>query len=250
VIVLNKRNIQIDIRNVVLGYDGKPVLPVMNLTVNQGDFLGVVGPNGAGKSTFLKAILGLLKPMSGEIVLGDKIRFGYVPQREALDELFPLTVRDIVSMARYPLIGLLGRSRTEDKKAVDNALEKLEISNLANHQFRDISGGQKQRTLIARALATDPDVLILDEPTNGMDLRSESTIMEIISKLNDSGQTVIMVTHLLNLIVRYAKTTLILNDRIHHGNVCEILNDRILNHIYDIDVEVVADSSGRQVVLV
>jgi ABC-type Mn2+/Zn2+ transport system ATPase subunit len=243
-------NSQIEIKNVVLGYDGKPVLPVINLGVNRGDFLGVVGPNGAGKSTFLKAILGLLKPMSGEIKFDSKLRFGYVPQREALDELFPLTVRDIVKMARYPLIGLLRRSQKTDNEAIDNALEKLEISNLSNHQFRDISGGQKQRTLIARALATDPDILILDEPTNGMDLRSESAIMDIIQKLNDSGQTVIMVTHLLNLIARYAKTTLILNDSIHHGNVCEILNDKILNHIYNMEVEVVSDSSGRQVVLV
>ncbi len=240
----------IEISNLILGYNGKPVLPELNLNIHQGDFLGVVGPNGAGKSTLLKALLGLIKPLSGRINCSKKIRFGYVPQRESLDELFPLTVRDIVGMARYPLTGLLGRIRPEDRTAVENALHKLGITHLRDVQFRDISGGQKQRTLIARALATEPDILILDEPTNGMDLKSECAIMEVIRSLNDSGLTVIMVTHLLNLVARYVKTTLILEERVHYGKVGEIFSDQIISGVYDMNVQVRTDSSGKQVVLV
>src|SRR5437588_2416737 len=190
-----------------LGYGRNVVLRDIHFDIEQGDFLGIVGPNGAGKTTLLKAILGLLKPLSGQVfVSAGGLRIGYVPQRESVDTLFPLTVMDIVLMGRYTRLGPFGRPGRDDKERAMEALRSVGITDLANRSYPNLSGGQKQRALIARALVGNPNLLILDEPTNGMDLASERAIMELVRMLHDEDRiTVLMVSHLLHTVVNYAK---------------------------------------------
>lgn len=241
---------QLEFRNVSLGYGGKKVLPPIDLVINKGDFLGIVGPNGAGKTTVLKALLGILKPLSGTLSIGKNVRFGYVPQQEFLDELFPLSARDIVSMARYPFQRFPGRFTSGEREAVENALRRVEISDIAHHLYRELSGGQKQRTLIARALASDPSILVLDEPTNGMDILAESSMMTIIDDLNRQGLTIVMVSHLLTLVARHASTIMLINREIFMGPVEEILTERMLSQAYGGSVKITSDRQHRPLIYV
>jgi len=235
----------LEFRDVILGYGGNPVLPKINLEVYKGDFLGVVGPNGAGKTTLLRAILGLLTPLQGHILRYGKHRYGYIPQQQSMDEMFPLTARDVVNMSRFSLNPPFMPLNKKDRNAVNEALNKVGIGDIADRLFRSLSGGQKQRTLIARALASEPQILILDEPTNGMDIRAEKSIMDIISKLNAGGITVIMVTHLLNLVVNKADKLMLLNEHIQMGSLGEMLNSNSLSRTYGGNVEVFHDSHGQ-----
>jgi ABC-type Mn2+/Zn2+ transport system ATPase subunit len=225
-----------------LGYGHRRVLTGIDFDVVAGDFLGIVGPNGAGKTTLLKAILGLLKPMAGTITrTGEDLRIGYVPQRESVDTLFPLTVLDIVLMGRYTRIGPFARPGRQDTERAMKALEHVGIAELAHRPYPNLSGGQKQRTLIARALAGEPNLLILDEPTNGMDLVSEKAIMELVRLLHDEDRiTVLMVSHLLNTVVNYARRIAILGDGVlREGQVEEMVTSPGLTELYGIPVQVV-----------
>jgi len=216
-----------------------------------GDFLGIVGPNGAGKTTLLKAILGLIKPMAGRVAKSsDDLRIGYVPQRESVDTLFPLTVLDIVLMGRYPRLGPFGRPGKEDKERAFSALEHVGITPLAHRSYPNLSGGQKQRALIARGLVGEPNLLILDEPTNGMDLASEKAIMELVRKLHDDDQiTVLMVSHLLNTVINYARRIAIVGDgSLREGDVSKMITSKNLTDLYHTGV-LVANVDGRLIVL-
>lgn len=240
---------QLTLQNLVLGYEGKAILPPLDLSMKKGDFLGIVGPNGSGKTTILKAILGLLHPLSGRVMTAGGTRFGYVPQQEVLDELFPLTARDIVAMARYPLMGMRLRLNSHDREMVENSLERVDLLAIANRPYRELSGGQKQRTLIARALAAEPDILVLDEPTSGMDIIGESAIMGIIEKLNAQGLSIILVTHILNLVARYAGSILLIHGEIFHGTLDEILTEEMLTKAYNSPIRVLTDEHQRKVIL-
>jgi ABC-type Mn2+/Zn2+ transport system ATPase subunit len=241
----------IDLDNVDLGYGRRRILTGVSLHVAPGDFLGIVGPNGAGKTTLLKAILGLLPPQSGRIIRGaGDLRIGYVPQRESVDTLFPLTVLDIVLMGRYKRLGAFKRPGRADRGWGYKALEHVGISNLAGQPYSNLSGGQKQRALIARALVGEPNLLVLDEPTNGMDLVSEQAIMELVRHLHDVDRiTVLMVSHLLNTVANYARHIAIVGDGVvREGPVEEMVTSSRLSELYGIGVQVV-DVDGRRVVL-
>lgn len=234
-----------------LGYGRRRVLKDIDFDVEAGDFLGIVGPNGAGKTTLLKAILGLLSPMAGLISrASDGLRIGYVPQRDSVDTLFPLTVLDIVLMGRYTRIGAIARPGAEDKALAMRALEHVSMADMANRAYPNLSGGQKQRALIARALVGDPNLLILDEPTNGMDLVSERAIMELVRRLHDRDQiTVLMVSHLLNTVASYAQRIAIVGEgSLREGTVADMVTSRSLSELYRMDVQVV-DVDGRRVIL-
>jgi ABC-type Mn2+/Zn2+ transport system ATPase subunit len=234
-----------------LGYGRNRVLTGIDFDVVAGDFLGIVGPNGAGKTTLLKAILGLLKPLSGQISRSTEgVRIGYVPQRDSVDTLFPLTVLDIVLMGRYSRLGALGRPGPEDKEKAMRALRHVDIADLAHRHYPSLSGGQKQRALIARALVGEPNLLILDEPTNGMDLVSEKAIMDLVRQLHDEdGMTVLMVSHLLNTVINYAKRIAIVGEGgLREGSVADMVTGDNLTRLYGIDVEV-ANFEGRRVVM-
>jgi ABC-type Mn2+/Zn2+ transport system ATPase subunit len=235
---------------VALGYGRRTVLSDLSFAVPEGDFLGLVGPNGAGKTTVLRAILGTLQPQAGTVSRVAGLRFGYVPQRDQVDYNFPLRVLDVVLMGRYDRIGLGRRPGKADRDRAMSALEHVGIPDLANRPLKDLSGGQRQRTLIARALVGEPTVLVLDEPTNGMDLVSTTQILGLVRELHErDGLTVIMVSHALNEVANYVdRIALVVGGGFRIGTVDEIMSVPVLSEMYGIPVEV--DSfNGHRIVL-
>jgi ABC-type Mn2+/Zn2+ transport system ATPase subunit len=231
----------IEFDGVSIGYGRHVVLADVNLAIRSGEFLGIVGPNGAGKTTLLKALLGTLQPLRGRVrVAAQAGRFGYVPQREGVDETFPLTVREMIMMGRFAHIGLLRRPRAADVFHVVQAAEHVGIAPLLDRRYRTLSGGQKQRTLIARALVAEPSVLILDEPTNGMDLPAEKAIMDLVRNLHvQDGLTVLMVSHLLNVVASYVQRLAVVGaGRVEAGPVDSMLTPERLSALYRMPVRV------------
>jgi len=236
-------SIQVRLKNLVIGYHGRPVLKKeISLAISKGEFWGIVGPNGAGKTTLIKTILGIVLPVGGTVGKSDGITFGYVPQRGSLDDIFPLTALDVVLMGRYAKIGPLRWIGKSDGDLALHYLERVGIAHLAKKPFRSLSGGQKQRTLIARGLAAEPDILILDEPTDGMDLAGESGIMNLISGLHrESGITILMITHILNLVANFAERLMLIHgdqDLFETGLTAELMDNHRLKDIYKLDVDV------------
>ncbi len=232
-----------------IGYGKRAVIADLNLILSAGDYLGIVGPNGCGKTTILKAMLGILRPLQGQVRRDTDIRFGYVPQTQYIDEAYPLTAMEVALMGRYPLMGIFGRPSKRDKQFVRECLDHAGIADLANRPYRELSGGQKQRTLIARALAAQPGVLILDEPTNDMDIGSEYAIMELLKHLHTvDGLTIVMVSHLLNVVVNYVDNLMLIADgRRIAGKVEEVLTSRNLTEVYQVPIEVTGCGSKKVV---
>ena len=202
----------ITLDDVSLGYGSAPVLRHVSLTVERGEFLALLGPNGAGKTTLFRGMLGLIPPLAGRITYGfDRATTppGYVPQKEVLDPIFPLTAFEVVLMGasgRLPPLAPAGRAlRTRARER----LADVGLGGLGDHPFWALSGGQKQRVLIARALAVEPEVLLLDEPTAGIDAPAETAIMGIITRLNhERGLTVVLVSHHLRLVRSLVRTAI------------------------------------------
>ncbi len=195
----------IALEGATLGYGREPILAGVDLAVARGDFLAIVGPNGGGKTTLLRTLLGILPALSGRRVQPGPMRVGYVPQRDHVDALWPLTVAEVALMGRYRLVGPGRRPRAVDREAVDAALQQVGIADLSRRSFRTLSGGQRQRTLIARALAANPELLALDEPTSGMDPAAELDAMDVLRDLHRTGRmAVIMVSHRLETVANYA----------------------------------------------
>ena len=213
-------------------YDGNPALEEITLTVEEKDFLGVVGPNGSGKTTLLKIILGLLTPARGKVrVFGRppervRQRISYVPQYTNFDMSFPISVRDVVLIGRVGKAPVLGRYRRTDQREAEQAMERARISDLRNRQFGTLSGGQKQRVLLARALVSNPDLLLLDEPTASIDGRVEQDIYELLKLLNEEI-TIILVTHDLGFVSSYVKHVACVNRRLVCHPTREISVDMI-----------------------
>jgi ABC-type Mn2+/Zn2+ transport system ATPase subunit len=233
-----------------LGYGRSVVLSELTFTIPEGDFLGMVGPNGAGKTTILRAILRTLRPMRGTVTHAPNIRFGYVPQRDQVDYNFPLAVVDVVLMGRYDRIGLGRRPRASDRELACEALEHVGILDLADQPLNLLSGGQKQRTLIARALVGRPTVLVLDEPTAGMDLVSTTQILGLVRELHERDNlTVLMVSHALNEVANYVdRIALVMNGGFRIGAVDEIMTQSVLSDMYRIPVDVDSFNGHRIVV--
>ena len=234
---------------VTLGYGAKAILSDISFEIPAGDFLGLVGPNGAGKTTILRAILGSLAPMAGTVTVAPDLRVGYVPQRDSVDAAFPLKVLDVVLMGRYDRVGLGRRPTADDRARALQSLEHVGIPHLEEQQFASLSGGQKQRTLIARALVGEPTVLVLDEPTNGMDLVSTTQILGLVRELHETDRlTVLMVSHALNEVAMYVnRIALVMQGMFRIGAVDEIMTEPILTAMYDIPV-LVEQLGGYRVV--
>jgi ABC-type Mn2+/Zn2+ transport system ATPase subunit len=222
--------------DVSIGYGKKVILENLNFTIKENDFFGIVGPNGSGKTTLLKTLLGNIKPIKGNIEK-DPLRFGYVPQRDVVQPLLPYTVFDVVMMGRYSLMGLFRNPSTEDKKIVEDSLEKVGIGHLKVYNYNSLSGGQRQRTLIARALAVEPKVLILDEPTNGMDTPSHYSLLDLIASLHDVNKlTILLVSHLLSDVANVVKKLILMEkDNFQSGDIDEILSEENLKKTYSSD---------------
>ena len=225
--------------NVAIGYGKKMIIQNINLSIFENDFIGVVGPNGAGKTTFLRTLLGNLKPLSGTIQKNSH-RFGYVPQRDTVQPLLPYTVFDVVMMGRYSLMGIFSKPTNKDQDAVDASLEHVGIQHLKNYNYNSLSGGQRQRTLIARALAVEPSILILDEPTNGMDTPSHYSLLDLISKLHDQDRlTILLVSHLLSDVANGVKRLILMDkDFFQYGSIDEVLSEENLRKTYSSDFHV------------
>lgn len=198
----------------VTGY----ALREINFSIPQGEQVAVIGPNGAGKSTLLKLIAGTIKPSEGMVLMhgavpSEHICIAYVPQRSQLDLSFPVTVEDVVMMGRVRQIGLFRRPGRQDWEYVRASLERVNASNLAKSQIGELSGGQQQRVFIARALAQETDLLLLDEPLNGLDTPSQEKIFEILRSLRPDGVTVLVATHDLHLAAERFDQVMLLNKR-------------------------------------
>lgn len=243
----------IEFRGVDLGYGHTRVFHNLSFTIEEGDFFAAVGPNGAGKTTILRAILGMLQPQQGEIRLAQRetqpLAFGYVPQERSLDPIFPLSTLEVVLMGRAKRLGPWRRAGEEDRMVALRSLDQAGIAHLAPVPFQELSGGQKQRALIARALVAEPDVLVLDEPTAGMDLTSERSIMDFVGRLHQEERlTIVMVTHNLNVVANYAQRLAIIDRErgvFAVGEITEILTEENLNRLYGIDVRV-REIEGRK----
>lgn len=195
----------IEFNNVSFSYGTQPVLSKASFSINKNDFVGIIGPNGGGKTTIINLLFGFLKPSMGEIkVFGDATgnqrnlkRIGYVPQKAtSFDQNFPATVFEVASMGRFAKTRLMKQLTLEDKKIVEKALEEVGMLELSYKRVGDLSGGQQQRVFIARALASEPEVLILDEPFSGVDMDSQQKFYLLLKKLHEkNGLTILLVSH-------------------------------------------------------
>jgi ABC-type Mn2+/Zn2+ transport system ATPase subunit len=210
----------IEFRHLTVGYNRRPVLADLSLTVPAGAMVAVVGPNGAGKSTLFKALVGLLPILAGEARVADRPsvearnRVAYVPQREEVDWRFPISVLDVVLMGRYGHVGWLRRPGAADRAFAQRGLDSLGIGSLASRPIGDLSGGQQQRVFLARALAQEPDVLLLDEPFAGVDAPTQESMLDLLDDLNARGITIIVSTHDLPLATSRFGQLLLLNHRL------------------------------------
>ncbi len=244
-------DVVISTRGLCAGYDGETILENIDLSVKRCDFIGLIGPNGGGKTTLLKVLLGLIEPTQGEVqVLGKPVketrhRIGYVPQAIEFDAQFPIRVRDVVRMGRLNRRGLLHRLRKEDAQVVDDALEAVELTELQNEPLADLSGGQRQRVLIARALAIEPEILLLDEPTASADARIRTNVFELLHRLNER-MTILMVTHDMAAVSTYVKTVGCLNRTLHYHGDHE-LTAAMVEETYRCPVELIAHGVPHRV---
>jgi zinc transport system ATP-binding protein len=204
----------ITVENVHFAYDDQPVLKDISLAIEEGEFLGLIGPNGSGKTTLLKIMLGLQTPDRGTVELfgtpatkfTDGTRLGYVSQHSTdADAMMPVTVREVVKMGRYAHAGLWPLD-SEDDEIVDDALDKVGITDLADRRISRLSGGQRQRAYIARALASEADLLALDEPTVGVDADSVEQFYDLLGELNEDGITILLIEHDISVVTKHADT--------------------------------------------
>ncbi len=208
---------RLELQGVSAGYNGRPALSDVSFQVPHGGQVAIVGPNGAGKSTLFKALVGLLPLRSGRILihgqpLGQhKDCVAYVPQREDVDWRFPVTVADVVMMGRYNRQGWFGRPSAADRLAVRRCLEQLGIADLAGRSIGELSGGQQQRVFLARALAQEPHILLLDEPFTGVDATTQEATLDLLDALREQGVTAMVSTHDLSLALRRFEFVLLLN---------------------------------------
>lgn len=233
----------IELSDISFSYPNNPVLKGINLNVHKGDYLGIIGPNGGGKSTLLKLMLGLLKPESGNIKLFDKdisdfndwSKIGYVPQKAVnFDSNFPATVYEVASMGRYGVEGLLHWPTANDAKKVEKALDDVSMLEYRKRLIGDLSQGQQQRIFIARSLSSEPEILFLDEPTVGVDIKAQEDFYELLQKLNDQfNLTLILVSHDIDVVTNEVTELACINQElIYHGDPKEFISKDYIKKLY------------------
>jgi ABC-type Mn2+/Zn2+ transport system ATPase subunit len=229
-------------------YGREPVLVNVDLAVSEGDFLGVVGPSGSGKTTLLRAIAGAVEPIAGRIVRDRSAAVAYVPQVETVNWYFPVTVREAVLMSRVDGRVLPWSSR-EDVRDADAVLDRLGIGDLGDRHIRELSGGQQQRVFVARAMLRRPRLLLLDEPTSGVDVRTRHDVMHLIHELHHDGLAVVLTTHDLNGIAAHLPRLVCLNrEVIATGRPQDVITPEVLERTYGAPLEVLSHG-GMPVVI-
>ena len=231
--------IPIQIHDMTIAYHRKPVLWDVDLDVPEGKLVGIIGPNGAGKSTMITSIMDLVPKASGWVkIYGqpyEKMRrsIGYVPQRESVDWDFPISALEVVTMGRYGRLGWIRRPGREDRWAAEEALDKVGMGEYANRQISQLSGGQQQRVFLARALAQDTQIYLMDEPFAGVDAATEQAIIDILMELRKQDKTILVVHHDLQTVTRYFDWVIMLNMRVvASGPTAEVFTDENLNKTY------------------
>ena len=212
----------IQIESLTVKFNKKVILDNINLSIKKHTITAIIGPNGSGKTTFIRAILGLLPISSGQVKIFDYISpnypkglIGYLPQKNIYNIKFPAKVIDVVLMGRYPQIGLLKLPSKNDIDIAEKCLKKINMYEYKNAYFQDLSAGLKQRVLIARALAIEPEILIFDEPSTGLDIISQQEFYQLLRELKIEGYTILIVTHDIGIISKYVDTIIGLNKKIH-----------------------------------
>ncbi|WP_028476895.1 metal ABC transporter ATP-binding protein [Nocardia sp. CNY236] len=235
----------IEVRGVTVRYRDVLALDGVDFTLGRGRVCGLIGMNGSGKSTLFKTVMGLVHPDRGTVHIEGKAPvaarragiLGYVPQSEDVDWSFPLSVRDVVMTGRYGHLGFTRRARRIDREAVEHALDRVELADLADRQIGQLSGGQKKRAFVARGLAQGATILLLDEPFAGVDKRSEATITHLLRDLAANGATILVSTHDLHALPGLAdEAVLLMRTVLAHGDPEEVLLPENLAKAFGLDV--------------
>jgi manganese/zinc/iron transport system ATP- binding protein len=236
---MNENAFPIEVHDLTVSYQKKPVLYGVDLEVEEGSLVGIIGPNGAGKSTLIKTIMNMIKPNGGYVkIFGETPktgikRIGYIPQKESVDWDFPVTVLDVVLMGRYGHLGWFGRIRKEDRTKANECLEQVNMLAYAGRPIGNLSGGQQQRVFLARALAQESAVYLMDEPFAGVDAVTEKTMISILQEMKNAGKTLMVVHHDLASAREYFDQLLLLNMRkVAYGPVQEVYTHELLQKTY------------------
>lgn len=238
----------IKVQHLTVSYGPVPALLDVSVEIPQGQLVGIIGPNGSGKSTLMKSMLGFIKPDVGAVeIFGTDVaqvkgRVAYVPQRGSVDWDFPITVREVAAMGRYSYRRWWRDLKREDFRLADEALEKVRMSDFKNRQIGQLSGGQQQRVFMARALAQDADILLLDEPFAGVDAATERAILDVLQETKDAGKTVVVVHHDLGTAAEYFNLIILLKQRLFgFGTPRQVLNQKLLSDVYEGNLKVFAE---------
>lgn len=229
----------LEVHDLTVSYDQHPVLWNVDLSLPAGQLIGILGPNGAGKSTLIKSIMGLIPPTSGYIKIFDKAladvrsRISYVPQRESVDWNFPASVLDVVVMGTYGKLGLFRRPGKKEMHIAQEALEQVGMTPFVNRQISELSGGQQQRVFIARALAQQADLYLMDEPFAGVDMATETAIFQLLQDMAHAGKTVLVVHHDIHSAMNFFEWVIMLNlHLVASGPKDQVMTEELLRKTY------------------
>ena len=235
------KSISIDVENLTVAYHGKVALHGASLQIQSGSISGLVGMNGSGKSTLFKAIMGFLKPVTGRVLINGlpiktvqkKSLVAYVPQSEEVDWNFPVSVHDVVMMGRYGYMNILRIPSANDQRVVRESLERVQMWSMRDRQIGELSGGQKKRAFLARALAQQGTVLLLDEPFTGVDIKTEKAMIDLLLELREEGHTILISTHDLASITTFCDQVVLINRTIlAYGNTSEVFTEENLSRTF------------------
>jgi zinc/manganese transport system ATP-binding protein/zinc transport system ATP-binding protein len=236
----------VEINGLSCGYEKQRVLSRVDLQITKGDFVGLLGPSGSGKTTLLRSMLGAVDVYEGEVLIEGRSptegrpRIGYVPQLETIDWNFPVTVREVVMMGRTMENRFFPWFRQEEKQLADRMMDRLGILHLAGRHIRELSGGQQQRAFLARALVSSPSLLLLDEPTSGVDVKTRDDVMHLLHDLNHQGVTIVITTHEINAVAVHLPRLVCLAGRVlAEGTPYEVITSEVLRQTYGADMPVI-----------
>jgi len=225
----------VELKSVTFGYNDEPVIEDVNLAIREGDFIGMIGPNGGGKSTIIRIIMGLIKPWKGQVMINKNVNIGYLPQTHNFDNRFPISVLEVVLSGLLKLHGITTRVTKEDRKVAMEVLEKVGMADFANRSIGELSGGQMQRVFIGRALISNPQLLILDEPVTYVDNRFEQELYNLLDRIS-LETSILLVSHDVGQIVSSVRTIACVNRHLHYHPSNQITKEILESYNCPIDL--------------